>query len=354
LPNAAGWYNTDVIVRFTCDDGEGGSGIPDGACPADQVLSAEGAAVSSTAQTVTDAAGNTSAPSNVVTVKIDKTAPTITAAATTSPNANGWYTGNVTVRFTCADAGSGIPAGACPADQILSTEGTAVSSTAQTVTDAAGNISAPSNVVTVKIDKSAPTWNLDPVVSPNPVLLNGTATITSSATDSISGLSSQNCGPLVTNSVGTKSVTCTAVDNAGNTVTRSVQYRVIYRFDGFLQPINDTGHTQVCGSPCPVSIFRGGSTIPVSFQLKDANGNTVQAASLPLWLTPLKGDPLTGPISEGSYSGSASTGLNYTWVASSQKYNYNWSTRGFATGFYWRIGVRLDDGQTYYVIIGLK
>ena len=68
-------------------------------------------------------------------------------------------TSNVTVHFTCADVGAiqdGIPTGACPADQVLSTEGAAVSSTAQTVTDAAGNTSAPSNVVTVKIDKTPP------------------------------------------------------------------------------------------------------------------------------------------------------------------------------------------------------
>ena len=55
------------------------------------MLSTEGAAVSSTAQTVSDQAGNVSEPSNVVTVSIDKTQPTISAAATLSPNGNSWY-----------------------------------------------------------------------------------------------------------------------------------------------------------------------------------------------------------------------------------------------------------------------
>jgi outer membrane protein assembly factor BamB len=82
---------------------------------------------------------------------IDQTPPKISAAATTAPNANGWYSGSVVVHFTCTDGGSGIPAGTCPPDQILSGVSTAISSTAQTVTDAAGNVSAPSNVVTVKI-----------------------------------------------------------------------------------------------------------------------------------------------------------------------------------------------------------
>ena len=42
--------------------------------------------------------------------------------------------------------------------------------------------------------------------------------------------------------------------------------------------INDTAHTQICGSHCPANIFKGGSTVPVKFQLKDANGNVVYAA----------------------------------------------------------------------------
>ena len=37
-----------------------------------------------------------------------------------------------------------------------------------------------------------------------------------------------------------------------------------------------------------------------------------------------------------------------------QQYHYNWSTKGFAAGYFWRIGVMLNDGQTYFVYIGLK
>jgi hypothetical protein len=203
----------------------------------------------------------------------------------------------------------------------------------------------------VNSDTTPPTLN--PIVSPNPIYLNGTATATANATDSGSGIATQSCGPVVTNTVGPHTVTCTATDNAGNTATATVSYNVIYRFDGFLQPINDTGHTQSCGSPCTVSIFKGGSTVPVKFQLKDANGNIVQAVSLPIWIAPQKGNATSSPVDESIYSDPATSGSNYLWDGSS-RYTYNWSTKNFAAGYYWRIGVRLDDGQIYYVIIGLR
>jgi hypothetical protein len=251
----------------------------------------------------------------------------------------------VTVHFTCSDADSGIAS--CPADQTFSTDGTFTAS--GTATDNAGN-SASVSFGPIQIDKTAPT--LAASVSPNPVYLNGTATATANATDDGSGIASQSCGTVSTNTVGTQTVTCTATDNAGNTATTTVSYKVIYRFDGFLQPINDTAHPQTCGSPCVISIFKGGSTVPVKFQLKDANGNIVEAGSLPIWIAPQQGSATSAPIDESIYTEPATSGTNYRLNGSG--YIYNWSTNGFAAGYYWRIGVTLDDGQTYYVIIGLR
>ena len=130
--------------------------------------------------------------------------------------------------------------------------------------------------------------------------------------------------------------------------------RVIYRFDGFLQPINDTAHTTYCGAPCVASIFKGGSTVPVKFQLKDAFGVVVQSAALPMWLTPIKGGPVSAAIDESSYSDPGTSGNQFKWDPTSRQYSYNWSTKGFAIGYYWRVGVTLEDGQTYAVYVGLK
>jgi hypothetical protein len=268
-----GWYTQDVTVHFTCADGV--SGIAIGACPADQLLSDEGAGVSSTVQFVTDQAGNTSGPSNVVTVKVDKTPPTISAAATAPPNGNnGWYTQNVTVHFNCSDGISGIAINGCPADQVLSSEGTAVASMAQTAKDVAGNFSASSNIVTVKIDKTPPT--LDPVITPSPVILNGTATATAGAADSLSNVDSQSCATPDTSTVGSKSLLCSASDKAGNVVNQNVAYVVQYAsgaacYGGpghqILQPINTDGSR----------VFKQKSTVPATFRVCDANGVSIGA-----------------------------------------------------------------------------
>lgn len=44
----------------------------------------------------------------------------------------------------------------------------------------------------------------------------------------------------------------------------------------------------------------------------------------------------------------------YRWDSTAQQWIYNWSTKGSSSGCYYRIGVQLDDGQTYYQNISLK
>ena len=278
----------------------------------------------------------------------DTTAPTVVAHATSEPNAAGWYSGDVVVTFTCNDeGGSGIPDGACPADQILSGEG-AITSTSVTVTDGAGNVSAPSNVVEVNIDKTAPT--LAPVVSPTPVLLNGVADAAPMPADNGSGVDHATCDPMTTSSVGTKSVTCTAVDRAGNTASVEVSYEVVYRFDGFQQPINDPANS-ACGN-CQQSVFKAGSNVPVKFQLKDSSGAIVTSSALPQWITPIQVGSSAAPVNETVDPASETSGPTYQLV--SDGYMYHWRTTGLPGGSVWRIGVRLDDGRTYTVDVGLK
>jgi HYR domain len=216
-PNGSGWYNGDVVVHFTCSDAR--SGIPAGACPSDQVLSTDGLAVASTAKTVTDAAGNTSAPSNVVTVDIDHTPPTITGGATTQPNQAGWYRDDVEVSFVCHDDLSGVatPPG-CPAAFTVTSEGTH-NIGARTTKDVAGNESAPTEPFTIRIDKTPPVVSV-----PAPITVNATgpagATVSyaAGASDNLDPSPAIACAPASGGvfSIGTTTVTCKATDDAGN------------------------------------------------------------------------------------------------------------------------------------------
>ncbi|MGH7175592.1 MAG: MBG domain-containing protein, partial [Minisyncoccia bacterium] len=99
------------------------------------------------------------------------------------------------------------------------------------------------------------------------------------ATSGVTGSPICNSTATTASPIGSYPITCTigTLSSAnytfafvGGTLT------IDYVFAGFLQPINDTGHSQTCGNPCPVSIFKGGSTIPVKFVLTDANGVVVQ------------------------------------------------------------------------------
>jgi hypothetical protein len=156
-----------------------------------------------------------------------------------------------------------------------------------------------------------------------------------------------------TSPIGSYIINCSGAAAANYTFSYADgTLKVLYRFDGFLQPINDTAHTTYCGNPCVASIFKGGSAVPVKFQLKDVNGKVVQSNTLPLWITPVQGGSTTAAIDESQYTDPPSTGTTYNWDGA--QYHYNWSTKGFKAGYYWRIGVKFDDGQTYYVYIGLR
>lgn len=343
--NASDWNNSDVTVHFDATDTDPGSGVAVGSVTPDQVISADtpvtGQVVNGSAK---DTAGNTGTDS--VTVKLDKTKPTVNGAVTSGTlGKNGWYVSPVKVHFTCSDALSGLAS--CQDDVTLSNNGAAqtASGSAKDVADNVGTAS----VSGINIDNENPTIT-DVNVAGGFYKLGAAPAATCTATDSFSGLES--CKVTVTggtaNGVGTFTWTATATDKAGNSVSQTGTYKVTYRFDGFLQPINDTAH-QVGTS---TSVFKAGSTIPVKLQLRNAAGTAVQSAGAPVWLTPVKGGTMSLPVDETVQTVSADSGLAYRYDATAGQYIYNWKTG--TGGNYWQIGVKLDDGQTYYVNIGLR
>jgi hypothetical protein len=286
-----------------------------------------------------DSAGNTEAQVQQASLKIDTSPPTISAAPTSQPNATGWYNANVTVHFTCADSLSGISTGTCPADQVVSTEGSAVSSTAHTVTDAAGNTSASSNLVSVAIDKTAPVVTVTGVTNGATYTLGSVPTAACSTSDALSGVAtpaSLHVTGGTTSGVGSFTATCSsALDKAGNSGSASATYTVGYTFGGFLAPVNN---------PSTVNTGKAGRAYPVKFQLTSASGGSIGSLSAVSSITAkvtacgiFSNDP-TDAL-ETDTTGSA--GLHYDSTAN--QFHYNWATPSTA-GCY-TLFVTLDSGQ---------
>jgi hypothetical protein len=176
--NSGDWTSQNVTLTLTASD-EGGSGVDkifyntDGSTNYQQYtapLSVTSEGTTTVSYYATDKAGN-QGEAKTFTVKIDKSAPTTTAALSAQPNANGWYKQNVTITLRATDqaALSGIKeitysaTGAQPIAQTKvsgSSKQLTITKDGQTTityfaTDQAGNAQQP-KTLTIKMNKSAP------------------------------------------------------------------------------------------------------------------------------------------------------------------------------------------------------
>ncbi|HEX7422492.1 MAG TPA: PxKF domain-containing protein [Terriglobales bacterium] len=342
--NSFGWNNSDVTASFTCSDSL--SGPAPGSPPADTLVSTEGAN-QSVSKTCYDLAGN-SASATVSGINIDKTPPSATATPLPVANANGWNNTNVTVNFTGSDSLSGIDT--CAAPITLSAEG-AGQSASGTCTDRAGNVSGPATASGINIDKTKPT--LSPSVTPNPVVLNGSATASAGAQDLLSGIASQSCDAPVTNSVGAKTLNCTATDKAGNSNSASVSYSVIYAPFGtvclgspghtILQPINADG----------TSVFKQKSTVPAKFRVCDAQGNSIGTALVVSLFSLIRISNGTVPSVDEAVD-STTPDTAFRWDPTGQQWIFNMSTKNLSANVTYGYLITLNDGSYINFQFGLK
>ena len=205
----------------------------------------------------------------------------------------------------------------------------------------------------IRIDTVAPVVSIGGVTDGAVYELGAAPAPTCSATDGTSGLAGSCTGQRsggTPGGVGTFTYTATATDRAGNTGTASATYTVRYAMTDpvFLEPVSAPGHQG--GSS--TAVFKAGQTIPVKFQLHDAAGELVKAGSAPRWMAPQRTGATGAAVNADALEDGLTSGDTYT--LQGQQYQYNWKTDKAMAGSAWRIGVSLDDGQTYYVTVGLR
>ena len=154
----------------------------------------------------------------------DDTPPTLTPTITGTLGAGGWYTSDVAVSWSVADAESSIASqSGCTASSVASdTHGQSFTCTA---TSAGGSAT---QTVTVKRDATVPaiafsgnagSYTVDQAVA-----------ISCSATDATSGIASESCpgasGDAYTFAIGANTLNATATDQAGNGASASASFTV--------------------------------------------------------------------------------------------------------------------------------
>ncbi len=210
----------------------------------------------------TDAGGLT-ASSAVTYGIIDPTAPALSYVLDpATPNASGWYTGNVSLKWTVSEPESpnSLVKTGCVDQSIAQDQ---VATTYSCSATSAGGSAAQQNV-TIKRDATAPTniaFNSDVAADGARYFPNNVPTGTGcTADDATSGLASCVVSGRSTD-VGTHTIIATATDNAGNssTATRTYSVRVL-TLSGFFQPVDMGG---------VVNTVKNGSTVPLKFTVGD-------------------------------------------------------------------------------------
>jgi hypothetical protein len=274
-----------------------------------------------------------------VEVGIDMTPPETTVSISGTQGNNGWFISNVGVILTATDSVDGV------ASVTYSLDGRTLISPSETVriavagdgihtltyyaTDNTGNVES-QRTQQIKIDTTPPTITS----TQNGVSFMLAQSVTPSFTyqDATSGVAtcSGSVSALDTSSIGQHSYTITATDVAGNSATIAVSYNVVYKFGRFLPPL-------VSGDN-----YKAGSTIPVKFQLTDANGNLVSTAVAHILVDGKPGTP----------SGSSNAGNIFRYDPTSNQYIFNLNTKSLSTGAH-IVTATLDDGSSYSITINL-
>lgn len=145
-----------------------------------------------------------------------------------------------------------------------------------------------------------------------------------------------------TSSIGVKTFTINAEDNAGNTNSEEVSYNVIYDFAGFFQPVQNLPTLNVANS---------GSAIPLKFSLSGNQGLGILSTGYPV-SGPIACDA-TEPGAEIEETATAG-GSTLSFDAAADQYKYVWKTNKAWKGSCRILVVRLIDGTDHFAKFRFK
>jgi hypothetical protein len=348
--NAAGWYRTAVENEFNASDGGSGLALP---CVSSFTrwsgADEEGRNVTIASGPCFDAVGNANTGIDSAAFKIDLHEPNApTPSADRAPayaGDGGWYKDAVTVSFgdngdpDLADGTPGSGLSWVSAPETYTTTGTFAA--VGTVQDEAGNQSAPASM-TVKVDADAPTVVLDCSRLPTTIYKGDTVMLPWTASDVGSGFASSSSGSIAldTSSVGSRSAqvaVAAAEDNVGHAslASNSCSYSVVYNFHGFFAPIDNNG---------VFNVAKGGSAIPVKFDLSGNEGLSIFAAGYPKVTNVACPSSTALDVIEETVTATTS-GLKYDPTANVPygQYIYVWKTSSLWAGTCRKLTVKLVD-----------
>lgn len=201
--------------------------------------------------------------------------------------------------------------------------------------------------IEIIVDATAPNIAVNGISDGEIVKLSQKVPVTWSASDEMSGIDTAagdiaSGSMLDTSKVGPHVLTFTAADKAGNVTTKSISYCVQYDYSGILEPIKNDGS----------SIFNLGSSIPVKFVIKDANGAYVTDAVAKLYVAKVT-DNVIEPETEAVSTSAASSGNNFRYDSTSNQYIFNLSTKNLSEGAI-QIRIELGDGTSNTVKVVLR
>jgi len=145
--------------------------------------------------------------------------------------------------------------------------------------------------------------------------------------------------------VGHHTIIITASDRVGNTATVNIVFDVVYDFLGYCPPVKSDGS----------GIYRLGRTLPIKFQLNDANGQPIKNAIAKLIIFKIQNGIIGTDEIIPSSTSAADTGNFFRYDPNDNQYiyNLNLSANIFSVGT-WQLKTVLDDGKSYDVLISIR